>query len=349
MLVSFKQLIKKEVLPSIKAVQKSAQKIAFKLKGPANVDFDFDTLPALDKGVSIDEIIKGLEIPKDLPYNLKEKLAFFLEHGYVVLEQIIDHTKLDQLWNEVESVIEHNEKYEIEGIAHRFNNQVPTPIKDIPKEKLKGIGSRINDYHDYSKLAKEVCSEPALRVFLEGSLEKNIAVFQSLIFKYSSQQGLHQDFPWVTTTIPSHLAAAWIPLEDVHANSGPLVYYPGSHRMPKFDFGNTGILFKGGQSLMHPENDFTPYLEKTVQKLQYKKEILLIKKGDVLIWHGALAHAGSPINDPSKTRKSLVVHYSSLTGLPHHRSSPTTNNESEKVQQVTFYTNDRLKHLKNIL
>ncbi|MEY4383754.1 MAG: hypothetical protein RI995_1296 [Bacteroidota bacterium] len=349
MLRFLKNIIKKEIFPVLKSIQFSIRKIIFKISGPAKVDFDYETLPDFDKGFPLEEIIRSLDIPKNLPYNLLEKLQFFHEHGYVVLEQIIDHKDLDGVWNQVEEVQENNEKYEIEAIAHRYNNQQDTPIKDIPKEKLKGIGSRINDFHDYSKLTKEVSSNPSIRVFLEAILEKNVAVFQSLVFKYSSQQGLHQDFPWVTTSIPSHLAAAWIPLEDVHADSGPLVYYPGSHRMPKFDFGKTGILYKGGQSLMHPEKDFTSYLEKTVKELGYKKEILLIKKGDVLIWHGALAHAGSPILDPNRTRKSLVVHYSSLTALPQHRNSPTEDNEAEKVNGVTFYTNNRLKHLKNIL
>lgn len=348
MIQSTKTFIKKYLLPKAKLVKKKVDKQLFLLSKAEPLDFDVETLPAIDKGESIASIIGKLDVPENLPYNLAEKLAFFEKNGYVVLEQIIDHDALDKLWEEIDEVFQNNEKYEIEAIAHRFNNQDLTPVSKIPKEKINGIGSRLNDYHECSMKTKQICSHPALRVFLEGALEKHLAVFQSLVFKYSSQQAIHQDFPWVTSPIPSHLAATWIPFEDVHPDAGPLIYFPGSHRMPKFNFGKTGILYKHGQSLMDPEKEFTPYLEKTLQKHGYKGEILLIKKGDVLIWHGALVHGGTPIKDLHKTRKSLVVHYSSVNGLPNHRYAQTPDNEYETINDVRFYANHHLPHLKNL-
>lgn len=325
--------------------------IRFNLSPQKSVEFEFETLPPFDQGISFDEILSQLDIPQDLPYDLKEKMNFFNQNGFVVLEQILPTDQVEQIWGQIETIIKNHKKYDIKAIAHRFNDQKETPIKDIPLENLNGIGARINDFHDNSALTKEICSHKFLKPFLEAVLEKNIAVFQSLIFKYSSQQALHQDFPWVTTTIPSHLAAAWIPLEDVDPASGPLYYYPGSHRMPKFNFGKTGYLFKHGISLQDPEKNFSAYLEKTAIQHGLKKEVLLIKKGDVLIWHGALAHGGSPIIDKNKTRKSLVVHYSSIKAYPKHRFANENEIESnpDQLNNVTFYTNVKEPELKNIL
>ncbi len=349
MIQRVKSLIKKQILPPLKKSQRKVQRLAFLLRGPEKLDFEFETLPKIDKGVAIAEIVKDLDIPANLPYDLNEKLAFFQEHGYVVLEQIYEHKELEQVWSEIDHVLENNENYEIEAIAHRFNEQKLTPVKDIPKKNLTGIGARLNDYHDSSMKTKVLSTNPFLRVFLEAALEKNIAIFQSLVFKYSSQQAIHQDFPWVTSQIPSHLAAAWIPFEDVHPDSGPLIYYPGSHRMPKFDFGNTGILFKSGKSLMDPEKDFAQFLDKTLKENKLNGEVLLINKGDALIWHGGLVHGGTPIKDLSKTRKSLVVHFSSINGLKTHRYAPTPENAYETINGVRIYDNGHLKHLKNIL
>ena len=349
MISAIKSKLKPIIKPIIAKSKFYLDLAKFKLQQDKTVDFEFDTLPKFDQGESFDQLIQKLDIPTNLPYNLKEKMEFFHANGYVVLEQILPEEQLEGIWNQIETIFKNHKQYDIEALAHRFNGQKETPIKDIPFEKLHSIGTRINDFHDNSVLVKEVCAHGNLKPFLEAVLEKNIAVFQSLIFKYSSQQAVHQDFPWVTTNIPSHLAAAWIPLEDVHVDSGPLCYYPGSHRMPKFNFGNSGYLFKSGVSLMDPEKDFTPYLEKTAQKLGFKKEVLLIKKGDVLIWHGALAHGGSPINDHTKTRKSLVVHYSSLTAYNKHRYATEAEANPEKINNVTFYTNTRQPELKNIL
>ena len=38
----------------------------------------------------------------------------------------------------------------------------------------------------------------------------------------------------MTTYLMDFLAAAWIAMEDIDPNSGPLVYYPKSHRLPHF-------------------------------------------------------------------------------------------------------------------
>ena len=313
------------------------------------LDFDTATLPFIDRPeYSFAELNKQIAPYGKLPYNLEEKLDFFRENGYVVLENVLPTNEVDAVWNEIEFVTEHHENYDINGLAHRFNDQKDTPIKLIPKEKLKGIGTRFIDFHDSSVRSKNLITHPNLVPFLQASLTPKITVFQSLVFKYSSQQDVHQDFPWVTTHIPSHLVAAWIPLEDVHQDSGPLFYYPKSHRIPKFDFGQTGILFQHKNSLFSPDK-FTRYLTKTCTALGLKKEILLIKKGDVLFWHGALAHGGMPINDPSKTRKSFVVHYSTTDGLPFHRNSNVHEKNPDQYHEITIYSNPLLAHQKDVV
>ena len=114
-----------------------------KFIGPQKHPLDFDpvTLPFLDRpDYSFVEINKRIDPYGKLPYNLEEKLDFFRENGYVVLENVLPINEVDAIWNEIEFVTEHHEKYDIDGLAHRFNDQKDTPIKLIPKEKLKGIG-----------------------------------------------------------------------------------------------------------------------------------------------------------------------------------------------------------------
>ena len=281
------------------------------------LNFDYNTLPLVDKDVSLDEVIARVDVPLSMPYNLREKLEFWRENGYVVLEKVLPMHWLDLFWDEVEDTIKNHKKHTVKALVHGFNNDEPIALKDTPKELLHGIKSRINDYHNTSIGAKRIMTHRHITTFLKAGLAPELAAFQSLVFEYSSQQPTHQDFPWVTSNIPSHLAAAWIPCEDVHADSGPLFYYPGSHKIPKFNFGRTGIL-KKEISLFNPIQ-FSEYLDKTCKELGIEKRILLIKKGDILIWHGGLAHGGSIINNLEMTRKSFVCHYSTLEAQPKHR------------------------------
>lgn len=317
--------------------------------GEKDLDFELDTLPKIDRDdVSIDEIIREIQCTYKLPYDLKEKLYFFKKNGYVVLENALPIEEVDAVWNDIEYTFQHNEEFDIEALVHRFNDQKDTPIKLVPKEKLNSMGSRLIDFHDSSVKTKQLLSHKHLVPFIQAILTPQVTVFQSLVFKYSSQQMVHQDFPWVTTEIPSHLAAAWIPLEDVHPDSGPLFYYPGTHRMKKFNFGRTGVVYKKGLSINTPEQ-FATYIEKKCNEANFKKEILLIKKGDVLFWHGALAHGGCPINDPNKTRKSLVVHYSTTQGYTKHRNAVEKEKNPDLYNGITIYTNPKLAHQKDYL
>jgi len=237
-------------------------------------------------------------------------------------------------WDEVEDTedtIESHEKHRANGLVYQFNGQKSTQLKNIPKELLKGIGSRINDYHNTSIGEKRIMTHRHITTFFKAALAPELTAFQSLVFKYSSQQPTHQDFPWVTSNIPSHLVAAWIPCEDVHADSGPLFYYPSSHKIPKFNFGKTRILKK--EILLFNSIQFSEYLDKTCKELGIEKKILLIKKGDILIWHGVLAHGGSTINSSEMTRKSFVCRYSTLEAQPKHRY------EEHKDSSETSYYN----------
>ena len=40
------------------------------------------------------------------------------------------------------------------------------------------------------------------------------------------------------------------------------------------------------------------------------------QKGDVFFWYACLAHMGTRTNDPERTRRSFVTHYSTTTGCP---------------------------------
>ncbi|GAB3329606.1 hypothetical protein GCM10027299_33230 [Larkinella ripae] len=302
------------------------------------LDFEPETLPWIDRSdADIDAFVKKFKTPNGFPYDLGKLLRDWRDKGYIILEQAIPVAWVDGLWQEVEEMVENNEKYSLKSLVYQFNDGKETPIKNVPKEKLKGIGSRLLEYHSSSVAAKKVMTHPHIATFLQAIFNEKTTVFQSLIFKYGSQQATHQDFPWVRSKIASHLAAAWIPLEDVSPDSGPLVYYPGSHRLPKFNFG-TGILFSEQDSYYTPD-EFSKYLDKICAQNGIEKTVLLLKKGDVLFWHGALAHGGSRINKPELTRKSFVCHYSTLRSYPKHRFEEGEKSIEQLHNGVTIYAN----------
>ena len=43
-----------------------------------------------------------------------------------------------------------------------------------------------------------------------------------------------------------------------------------------------------------------------------RTEALTCRRGEVLLWHASLLHGGSVVADPARTRRSFVVHFSTL-------------------------------------
>lgn len=175
---------------------------------------------------------------------------------------------------------------------------------------------RIHELHSASETARRLYLDATIHRYAALILGDTPVATQSLYFEYGSQQALHRDSVVVPTPRFGHLAAAWIALEDIVPESGPLMFVPGSHRFPFYEFGP-------GQHVYNPAAHspadvasaiafYTAELERSKLPVRH----FLGKRGEVLLWHSALMHGGAPATDPERTRQSLVVHFSTLGDHP---------------------------------
>jgi ectoine hydroxylase-related dioxygenase (phytanoyl-CoA dioxygenase family) len=126
--------------------------------------------------------------------------------------------------------------------------------------------------------------------------------FQTLNFYYGTEQKLHSDQIHFCSVPINFMCGVWIALEDVSMDSGPLVYYPGSHKLPFYTMQHLGI--EPGDYL-----EYEKKIEKKIEKHGFIPEYGTIKKGDIIIWQSNLIHGGSKRNNMKLTRKSVVIHY----------------------------------------
>ncbi|MFD1142101.1 phytanoyl-CoA dioxygenase family protein [Larkinella insperata] len=315
---------------------------------PVLRDFPAKDLPWIDgKNPDIEGFVKQFPKAAHLPYDLAEKLHFWKKNGFVIFEQIISDDLIDAYLADVQELIDRHQEYDINIRIDRpeYRQHPVMKVRDVPREIIEGQYIKIMDFHNASVAGKKLMLHPAIVAFLEAIFNQKVVAMQSLTFLYGSQQETHQDFPYVVPQVPSHLAAAWIALEDVQAGSGELHYYVGSHTIPKFNWGN-GIFFNG-ESTKNP-TDFGHYLSRECERLGLEKKTLLIKKGDVLIWHAALAHGGEPIRDERLTRKSYVCHYSSALGYFRHRHDLVNEPVRYEMNGADVFADPKLTQYENI-
>jgi len=154
---------------------------------------------------------------------------------------------------------------------------------------------------------------------------------QTINFFSGSQRILHQDHVHMTTRPFGFLAAAWVALEDIDISSGPLIYVPGSHRLP---FLNSKTIQKSTPPGGCPHHHMSEMMKQSIADAGLKVESFLAKKGDVLLWHCNLVHGGGPVTDPTRSRLSMACHYAAV-GVDYYH---------EWANQMRDPANDLLEH-----
>lgn len=229
------------------------------------------------------------------------RFEHWAEKGYVVLEGAVAPELADRLRNEMERAWEKGDPkvlLEVYENGQRRFQPLESRFRDLPNKVL--------DYHGTSATAREVQFVPAVRRFLGQLFERPPLAFQSLYFRWGTEQDMHQDTAYVVLRSPMEFVGCWVALEDIAEGTGELQYYIGSHRIPEY------VWFDRARARPYEfedDRDFLRHVRVESERLGCPLQRFRPKKGDVLLWHADLVHGGAKRERPGLTRQSLVTHY----------------------------------------
>lgn len=173
-------------------------------------------------------------------------------------------------------------------------------------EPLFTNGDRIADAWRVSKAVRSLATMPEIHNLLSHAYGRRSFAFQTLSFRSGSQQALHSDTVHFNSDPPGFMCGVWIALEDVSDDAGPLVYLPGSHRLPVLTMKDMGV--EGRASVADYATHYEPKFGAVMEESGLPKKRLVVPKGWAFVWDANLAHGGAPIARSGTTRRSLVVH-----------------------------------------
>ena len=235
----------------------------------------------------------------------------FIALGYAIIPGAVDQDLCRQLSREIHEAWTNGDS--------ALLTQYPGSHEPIPLTTgLDPAKMRVVDIHVHSSIARDILFSDRVTAFLREVFRSAPLLFQSLTFERGSEQGFHQDTAYVVVDEPRRLAAAWIALEDVNLGSGELRYIPRSHRLPEFLFSEEFKHWNADRDGHDQHEEWSRYLIATAQALELQEERFFPKTGDVLIWAADLVHGGSPVDQPSLTRRSLVGHFCPETVRPNY-------------------------------
>jgi ectoine hydroxylase-related dioxygenase (phytanoyl-CoA dioxygenase family) len=237
-----------------------------------------------------------------------ERLARIVDQGYLSFPLGLP----DRIFDEIQEAVDRTWREKPADLAWACKGSLRS-FAEADEASDRKPSYRIADFHSHCPAALDLYLDPQIFRHVELILGQPAIATQSLYFEYGSQQPLHRDPVFVQTQPPSHLFAAWIALEDVGPHCGPLVYVPGSHRLPYYQFepgewrlDNVRLSGRETEAMLEmAEFDRRQVDERGLETVKFT-----CKRGDALIWHASLLHGGAVVEDPTQTRKSFVVHFS---------------------------------------
>ena len=220
-----------------------------------------------------------------MPPEQQAEIRRFVEEGYLILRGFFSEDEVEQLNEEIEELMQ----------QQQLDFNYP--------------GRKIMESYKHSRTANAFFRDARLLELLQFIMGKPIIPFHTINFIEGSEQRAHSDSIHMTTEPQGYLIAAWIALEEIGPNQGPLIYYPKSHRLPYItteDYSSGHTRWRLGE---FANKRFEDEIESVVETNQFEAKTFQAQKGDVLLWHANLIHGGTAITKAGATRKSMVAHY----------------------------------------
>jgi len=241
-------------------------------------------------------------------------------------QPLVDRTDFDQLlkqgsfgpW-EGEAVSLHRDGYCVMRPRTREHlarvDAVVADLEPLLADQLRSweIGEcgapRIQDAWTNHNSVRELALDEIVLDLLQHLYGRRPFAFQTLNFAVGSQQHYHSDAVHFNSYPLGFMCGVWFALQDIATNSGPLHYFPGSHRLPYLSSHSLELSRQEIESEAHPQVFFEPYWQRAVAENALNSKSFLAERGDVFIWHANLLHGGEIVMNRRLRRWSQVVHY----------------------------------------
>lgn len=183
-----------------------------------------------------------------------------------------------------------------------------TALENFQNGRCGGSSLRIIDAWKDNAAVRDLACNAEILALLGKLYGRPAWPFQTLNFPVGSEQHVHTDMVHFNSVPERFMCGVWLALEDISMENGPLIYYPGSHKLPFYSNEHIGYDCADHPDL--PDQRIYHNLWRAlIKEYDLKPAYFTAKQGDAVIWAANLLHGGSPHRDTRRTRWSQVTHY----------------------------------------
>jgi ectoine hydroxylase-related dioxygenase (phytanoyl-CoA dioxygenase family) len=228
----------------------------------------------------------------------RDQVQSYRRDGYLVIENVLSTTKLENLRGVVERLVEasrsvtaHDHVYDLE----------PSHTPEKPRVR------RIKEPHNVHPAFREIAFSKRIAAILTPLIGTTSGIrFQTgkLNMKSAGHGAAvewHQDWAFYPHT-NDDLLAIGLYLDDCGPENGPLMVIPGSHTRPILDH--------------HVDGVFCGAIDPSTANIDVSKAVALTgKAGSMTIHHVRMVH-GSALNTSGRPRRLLLFQYTAVDAFP---------------------------------
>ena len=247
--------------------------------------------------------------------NAHELLTKLVEDGQVPAELEVPFRQfVDEGWFEIES---HLDSRLIKRLTAAMDHAAASGESGF----TAGSSQRLQRMHVKYDSFWDVTTYPKTQQVVDTLMQAPSTVCQVIGFINGTQQAPHQDSIHLSVFPRGYMCGAWLALEDVQADSGELIIYPGSHRWDPVMMCDAGIAKVHGGQWSEFAGTVEAKWRQMAEESGVKPLVYRPKRGSLLIWHERLMHGGSRRLNKSLTRKSCVTHHFAQGGIIYYDST----------------------------
>jgi len=234
----------------------------------------------------------------------RRKCEDFARDGFAVVEGLVSEAQIDRTWQAYEAAIARGT---VTPPTEKVNDADPWP------------GRVLNPHHRIAEM-RDILNHPGIVRWIRLFLGRPVAPYQTIAAHKGSQQPAHSDAIHMSTYPLGYMTAAWIACEDIHPDCGPLIYYPGSHRLPYVLSREIGMDPRDNATdqYRYYVDRYEPLIARMIEEHGLEPRVFTARKGDVLFWHHNLLHGAILRRRMELSRKSIVCHYFARGAIAYH-------------------------------
>lgn len=239
-------------------------------------------------------------------------VAGLMREGFVVLKQAVPHTDIDRHLAAIDGIA---------GVTDMW--RLPAGYS---KEQLENHRRLRAEFFTRDTTHLALTGVRPLRAFAETWFGEECVTLSGGTHLYSLGSHIHSDtLNTATTENPDHLLRFWCALEDISPQSGPIRFYPGTHRSisavirEQILADSPGYRAMLGRHLSAPTDDdrvtrpqewlafyrhITRMVTDRLQEMRLDPVTPSLNKGDVVAFIPSVVHESAPCEDASLTRKA---------------------------------------------